>query len=153
MAGDSCWTGSYGGGIDTLSKKIMRLKSGALLGQAGDNDARDVLKLLIGVKSHRNLPSRSDLMAIRCDFTGLLVFPSGRIFKISTTFVSPENWTEDVKDDFGVWEIEGGMATIGSGADFAMGAMEAGASARRAVQIACRRDINSRPPIHSLTLA
>ena len=42
---------------------------------------------------------------------------------------------------------------IGSGGDYALGAMEAGADARKAVQIACKLDINSGMGIDVLTLA
>lgn len=151
MACDSCW--SYGQGVDTLSKKIARLRSGALLGQAGDNDARDVIALLTNIKSPRQLPSRTALLELRQDFLGLMVFPEGQIVKIATSIVPPTNWTPDTEvDDIGVWEIGFSHAAIGSGADFATGAMEAGATARKAVEIACRRDLNSRPPIHSFAL-
>lgn len=147
IACDSCW--SYQGGIDTLSSKIMRLKSGALLGQAGANDARPLVALLQQVKTIRSLPSYEVLLNIRCEFEGLLVFPRGKMVKIATTFRSPENWTDD-GDDLGIWEIEGDFAAIGSGAQFAIGAMEMNASARQAVRIACRRDMNTRTPVHTL---
>jgi 20S proteasome alpha/beta subunit len=151
LACDSCWSNQDA--VDTLRRKIVRLKSGALLGQSGDNDARDVLKLLVGIKTERQLPSRSELQAIRCDFLGLLILPSGQMFKVATIFQSPENWNAEANaDDIGVWEVEGKFAAVGSGAPFAIGAMEAGASARLAAQIACRRDLNSRPPVHTLTL-
>lgn len=41
---------------------------------------------------------------------------------------------------------------IGSGSDFAIGAMEAGATAAQAIQIACRRGANSRGPIRRYKL-
>ena len=151
MACDSCF--SYGGSVDTLGKKIVRLRSGALLGQAGDNDARDVIALLSTVKSVRQIPSRKDLLSLRTDFLGLLVTPSGRIIKVSTTFVSPENWTDETEKDLGAWEINHAFTAIGSGSDIAMGAMAAGADAKRAVMIACRYDMNSRPPVHALHLS
>jgi hypothetical protein len=151
MACDSCY--SYAGSVDTLSRKIYRLKSGGLLGQAGANDAREVMKLVEKVRNAREMPLHSKFMEIRLDFLGLLVLPSGRKFKIATTFISPDNWDASLeKEDFGAWEIEVPFAAIGSGCDVATGAMAAGANARGAVAIACRFDINSRPPIHSMRL-
>lgn len=46
----------------------------------------------------------------------------------------------------------GEIAAIGSGEDLAMGAMEMGASAHKAVEIAIRRDANSGGEIHDFKL-
>ena len=148
MACDSCWT--YGGDVDTLGTKIARLKSGALLGQAGDNDARHVIAMLASVKTEKQLPSYPELDAIRLDFMGLLVLPNKRMFKIATELKEPAH-RDPEEDGPGVWEVEGDFTAIGSGMAYAIGAMEAGANARQAVRIACRRDTNSRPPVHTLS--
>lgn len=151
MACDSCY--SYMNTVDTLSRKIYRLKSGGLLGQAGANDGREIVRLLDKVRNYREMPLLSKLLEIRVDFLGLLILPSGRKFKIATTFISPDNWDTDLeKEDFGCWEVEMPFTAIGSGGDVALGAMAAGCNARQAVAIACRYDINSRPPIHSMNL-
>lgn len=152
MACDSCWT--YGGTVDVLATKIVRLSSGALLGHAGQNDARAVVTLLDKARTQNQLPSYEALAAVRADVLGLLVLPTGRVFKVGTTIVSPENWTEDFDgDDIGIWEINGPFAAIGSGGDMALVAMASGKNAREAVTLACRFDLNSRLPLHSVTLA
>lgn len=145
MACDSCWT--YGGTVDTLSTKITRLASGGLLGMAGQNDSRAIVALLDKVKTPAQLPTYDTVMAIRADALGLLVLPRGRVYKIATVITSPENWSEDM-GDFGLWEITGPFAAVGSGGDAALVAMECGKGARDAVRIACKYDPNSRPPIH-----
>jgi len=145
MACDSCW--SYENAVDTLQNKITRLPNGALLGQAGDNDARDIIKFLSGVKSPAKLPSRSRLQRFKIDFLGLMVFSNGRVFKIATA----TDYT-DQEYDVGLWEVNAGINAIGTGAMIAMGALAAGACAREAVEIACRYDVNSRTPIHTFTL-
>lgn len=150
MAGDSCW--SYDDAVNSLATKIHRLSSGALLGGAGDNDARLYAKLLDKVKTPSGLPSRADILAIRCDYLGLLVLPRGRMFKIAGTHLSEANWGGDFKDDIGIWEINAPFAAIGTGRPFALGAMAAGKSAQDAVRIACRFDLNSRPPVHAIKL-
>jgi hypothetical protein len=150
MACDSCWT--HYESVDTLTTKIRRLSSGAIIGQAGDNDARFFDKLLDKVKSPAGLPTYAELAQVRQNFTGLLVFPSGRIFKLSTTFISPENWDENLDDEIGVWEVSTPFAAIGSGKELAVGAMAAGKAAKDAVAIACRYDIHSRLPVHSVFL-
>jgi hypothetical protein len=150
LACDSCWT--YGGTVDTLTTKIVRLSSGGLLGCAGQNDSRSVIALLDKVKTPAQLPSYEAVMAIRADILGLLVLPKGRVYKIATTIISPENWDEGM-DDFGLWEITGPFAAVGSGGDSALVAMECGKPAREAVRIACKYDPASRPPIHAMPLA
>jgi hypothetical protein len=150
MACDSCW--SLGNAVDTLTPKITRLKSGGLLGQSGGNDGRIFIEILENVKTFKGLPSYNSLLDIRASFLGLLVLPNKEIIKIATTFAAPGNWTEDNCDDVGVWAIDHDFTAVGSGADFAIGAMAFGSDAKTAVKIACRYDINSRPPIHTMTL-
>jgi ATP-dependent protease HslVU (ClpYQ) peptidase subunit len=151
MACDSCWT--YGGTVDTLANKITRLSSGALLGQAGQNDGRAMVALLDKVKTPAQIPSYDALMNMRVDFLGLLVLPKGRIFKVSTTHIAPSNWGTDFDTDIGMWEITGLFSSVGSGGDLATAAMDCGKSARDAVRVACKYDPNSRPPVHIVSLA
>jgi hypothetical protein len=146
MAGDSCWNVS--GIIDTLSHKIIRLKSGALLGQSGDNDIRELVDMLQNVKSAKSLPSYSAIAAVRVDATLLLALQNGYTFKVSTS----KKLTHEDTDDLGIWRIERQFCAIGAGAELALGAMAFGANAHQAVQIACRWDINSRPPVYSYPL-
>lgn len=153
MACDSCWT--CGDTVDTLATKIDRLRSGALLGSAGDNDGRTVRGLFETVRTSKQIPPRESLLAIRCDYMGLLVLPDGKIFKISTTLIHPDHFDQafqETADDVGVWETNSLFAAIGSGSSFALAAMEAGMDARAAVRIACKYDIHSRPPIYSMSL-
>jgi hypothetical protein len=150
MACDSCWT--YGGTVDTLTTKIIRLSSGALFGTAGQNDARSVNALVDKAKTPGQLPSYEAIMAIRADVLGLLVLPKGRVYKVATTIISPENWEEGM-GEFGLWEVTGPFAAVGSGADMALVAMECGKAAKDAVRIACKYDPNSRGPVHMMPLA
>lgn len=149
LACDSCWT--YGGTVDTLTTKITRLASGGLLGCAGQNDSRVLIHLLDKVKTPAQIPSYEAIMAIRGDILGLLILPKGRVYKIATTIVAPEQWNEGM-DDFGMWEITGEFAAVGSGGDMALVAMECGKSARDAVRVACKFDPNSRLPMHAIDL-
>ena len=146
MACDSCWTDAdlY----DVAQTKIVRLASGALLGGSGDNDGREIEALLDKVKTARQLPTRTQLAALRSSFSGLLVLPSGAVFKVSA------GYDEKPRDaDYGIWPSgRKGVAAAGSGAHLAIGAMAAGKSAREAVAIACAWDIHSRLPVHALTL-
>jgi ATP-dependent protease HslVU (ClpYQ) peptidase subunit len=152
MACDSCW--ALAGLIDTLAIKISRLKGGALLGQAGANDARPIMALLNDVRTPGQMPSLEALLAARVDFAGLLVLPKGQVYKVMTTFISEANWDKEASEgDLGIWEIKRPFAAVGSGSELAMGALAAGASARRAVRVACEFDINSRPPIHVVPLS
>jgi hypothetical protein len=150
MSCDSCWT--YGH-VQTVSQvKITRLSSGALLGQAGDNDARAIEEILDRVKKPSMLPSREALQNTKVDFYGLLVLPGERIFHIATARTDDQGWVKEDEDDAGVWEGNRNIAAAGSGSLLALGAMDAGVSAAVAVRIACRWDINSRLPVHTLSL-
>lgn len=150
MACDSCW--SYDDGLDTTMTKVKRLASGALLGSAGDNDSRQVERLLDKCKTPQSLPDRAAIMAIRCDYLGILVLPRGRVFKVAATHVSEANWDKDFAEDIGVWEVTAPWTAVGTGSRWAVGAMAAGKSARDAVLIACRYDLNSKSPVYHYPL-
>ena len=152
MACDSCWS-SYGSMQAESATKLRRLHSGALLGQAGDNDARAVIALLDRITDPEKLPSREQLAATRTDFEGLLVFPDRRAFIIASCPVDAQGFATD-GGDIGVWPAAtmGGYAAVGSGAEAALAAMDAGASAKRAVEIACQRNLFCRLPVHTMRL-
>jgi hypothetical protein len=102
-------------------------------------------------KTPAQLPCYETLMSIRADVLGLLVLPKGRVYKVATTIISPENWEEGM-GEFGLWEITGPFSAVGSGSDMALVAMECGKAAKEAVRIACKYDPNSRGPIHVMSL-
>lgn len=148
MACDSCWSSA---GTQTVSMiKIKRLASGALLGTAGENDSREMERVLDKIKYPDKLPSRQELIALKLDFTGLIAFPRGGVWMIATGKVDDAGYPDNADDDMGVWPAAtiGGYAACGSGADFALAAMDAGATARQAVEIACKRSVHCRPPVH-----
>jgi hypothetical protein len=148
MACDSCWA-TYG--TQTVSMiKIKRLSSGALLGSAGENDSREMERLLDKIRHPDKLPTRAELLALKLDYGGLIAFPRGGVWMISTGKTDAAGYAEDSSEDMGVWPATtmGGYAACGSGSDCALAAMDAGATAREAVEIAIRRDIHCRGPIH-----
>ena len=74
---------------------------------------------------------------------------------------TPDSFTVIVATEAGLFEYIDSLRplalgqikwAIGTGSEFALGAMDAGASAKRAVQIACVRDINSGLGIDTITL-
>lgn len=156
MACDSCWATV---GTQTVSAiKIVRLSSGALLGSAGDNDAREMYALLDKVKSPDKLPTRKQLAETKLDYEGLLAFPKGGVWMIATGrhddagYPLGEDGATASEYDYGCWQVTGmgGYAACGSGADYALCAMDAGpdVSARQAVEIACKRNLHCRAPVH-----
>lgn len=149
MACDSCWQASH---VQTTSlNKIDRFASGALFGSAGDGDIRALQVLLDKVRSIEKLPSRAELAALKCDVEGILVFPNGQVAMIA---ISPGGADRNNLDhyDAQIWPANRGLAAVGTGAELALGAMAAGKNARHAVAIACRFDINSRLPVHAMSL-
>ena len=160
MASDSCWA-TYG--TQTVSAvKIQRLSSGALLGSAGDNDARAMVKLLDGVKSPRGLPSRRELADTKTDYEGLIAFPKGGVWMIvtgrhdETGYPLGPDGAEESESDYGVWPATtmGGFAAAGCGADYALAAMKAHASvsAYAAVKVACELNVHCKLPVHVVPL-
>lgn len=158
MACDSRWS-SFG--TQTVSAvKIIRLASGALLGSAGDNDSRAMYELLDKVRDPRKLPTRTELAATKLDYEGLLALPKGGVYMISTGrhddagYPLGEDGAEASEADYGIWQATtmGGYAACGSGADVALGAMDAGATAREAAIIACRRNVFCALPVHTIKL-
>lgn len=151
MACDSCWSSN---GTQTVSAiKIIRLSSGALLGSAGDNDARAMYALLDKIKDPKKLPSRAELAATKIEYEGLIALPKGGVYMIASGKHDETGYpTED--EDCGIWQAAtmGGYAACGSGGDIALAAMDAGATAKEAVLIACRRNIYCRPPVHVIKL-
>lgn len=145
MACDSCW--ASGGTQTTSASKINRLTSGALLGSAGDGDIRSFIALVDKIKTPDKLPSRAELAALRIDLVAVMAFPRGQVFMVEIGPSTGEHF------DAQVWPANRGLAAAGSGADLALGAMAAGKSAKDAVAIACRFDINSRLPVHVVKLA
>lgn len=150
MACDSCWASA---GTQIVSMiKIKRLSSGALLGSAGENDGREMELLLDKIRDPAKLPTRQELIALKLDYCGLIAFPRGSVWMIATGAVDDAGYPTNEDDDMGVWPATtmGGYAACGSGGDVALAAMDAHKSvtARQAVEIACRRNINCRAPVH-----
>ncbi|MGP1667415.1 MAG: hypothetical protein ACTS5I_16215, partial [Rhodanobacter sp.] len=70
MACDSQWTVGNIRGVHRT--KIRRLKSGALLGFAGENDSRALERLLENAKSPKQLPMPKALHELKQDLHGLI---------------------------------------------------------------------------------
>jgi hypothetical protein len=159
MACDSCWA-SYG--TQTVSAiKIKRLSSGALLGSAGENDSRDMEVLLDKIKDSRKLPSRAELATCKLEYEGLIAFPKGGVWMISTGRMNEAGYADmdsadDESPDLGVWPATtmGGFAACGCGGDYALAAMHAHPSvtAAHAVRIACHLNVHCRLPVHTVRL-
>lgn len=147
MACDSCWTDCYGLASTSLTK-IVRLRSGALIGEAGDLDTREMLALLQDVKKFSDIPYANKLAEMKIDYAALLVLPNNEVYMISI-----EN-DQAVEETYkaAVWRVTKNGTAVGSGGQIAIGAMRAGRDAREAVGIACNEDPNSKSPVHVVSL-
>lgn len=151
MAADSKCT-DESGAFFTRNTKITRLSNGALVGSAGDVDDREVNALLQKAKAPAgkpaNMPTRSELAATKTRFDGILAFPNGRVFGIfiydEDVGLSSSEWNAQVV------EIEERMTSVGSGYQFALGAMAAGKTAAEAVHVACKYDSYSQAPVREV---
>ena len=116
MAADSKCTDDHGAFL-TKCRKIDRLANGALLGQSGDGDARELFALL-GKATPKRLPSRAELAETKVDFHGILAFPNGRVFMVYV-------YTHDIGSSDSAWtgqiiEMEERICAVGSGQQFVL---------------------------------
>lgn len=145
MACDSCWTDTNGM-IGTSKNKITRLKSGALLGEAGDNDSRAVQALLQNVKSFDQMPTAKEIANCEVEYAAIILFPSGEMAQVSIER-DARSWTDYIANTF---PTNRGCSAVGSGSELAVGCMIAGKSARQAVALACGWDPHSKLPVHTM---
>lgn len=143
MAADSRCTDEKGQFV-TRVPKIYLLDSKALLGSAGDADDRDVVTVL-NRATPRRLPSRADLASTETEFEGLLLFPNGQLFFVDVHHTD-NGWVSSVL------ECKERFASVGSGSKYALGAMTFGANAKEAVEVACRFDTASGPPVTTMRM-
>lgn len=115
------------GVVEGETTKIFRRESdGALIGCCGTSSIckRFQRWFLDGEQGEAPSLKGDDLHSAG----GFIIRPDGRI---------------ELHDYFGCVPVSGAFFAIGSGKDFALGAMEAGASAAEAVEIAARRDAHT----------
>jgi ATP-dependent protease HslVU (ClpYQ) peptidase subunit len=149
MACDSKVTG--GDDFVTRCNKIIRLPHGHLLGLSGDADERDFIKLMGTIRGEKNIPSREQLRALKQAIRGLLVLKNGRIFYVEVYFDEMAG-DSDMAYSAQVYECHEKFAAMGNGFRYALGAMAAGATAAKAVEIACKYDIYTGPPVRVVPL-
>lgn len=108
-------------------RKIFKLKKGGYLAGAGVlDDIMEVARWIDGGMKESDNP-----------FCGKHVIENGSVYlyidKHGTAFLLSDPWLRLIK-------INEKFFAVGSGGEFAMGAMAAGANARKAVSIACQLD-------------
>jgi 20S proteasome alpha/beta subunit len=143
MAADSRCSDEYSMHL-TTTRKIYRLKNGALLGTAGDDDARLIVELL-SKSTPRKLPSRQQLAETKTEFLGILVFPKGQVYVIDVRFQERfsdgSDWTGSVS------QIEDDVVSVGHGQQYAYGALDLGHTPQEAVRVTCKRDTTCALPV------
>lgn len=145
LASDSCISefGFYAGS----AKKLFRLKSGGMLGTAGDADCRAVINVLDSIKDGADLPTRVELEALKTDGTYLLVLPD------KTTWLISMGFDDDIKSwKAEVFEAKTKYVVAGHGGDFAKMAMYLGKTAPQAIKEACKWSLACRPPVQTMKL-
>jgi ATP-dependent protease HslVU (ClpYQ) peptidase subunit len=126
LAADTLETGDHTALAHT--NKIHRLKNGKLFAAAGTADNSE--QLLLALQNRRKPPELAEV-------EGLLVELDG-----STWLYEGAVW----------FPFKAEYLSMGSGAKFALGAMDAGCSAEEAVKIACKRDLSTREPVQVMEL-
>lgn len=141
LAGDSChaWcsqeTDDYW--VYKYATKLVR-NGPVMFGCSGDCDSAEFVSMLMSLRKPTDLPSEK----VRKAFEGS---------KALIVFTKPELAVYAIED----CEMDecGEYHAIGSGAKFAMTAFDMDANALKAVEMASRRDLFTRPPFHSLNVA
>ena len=146
MACDSCWTDCNDVVIGTLQTKIFKLTSGAVVGEAGDNDSRAVRELLDKVDRLENMPAAKDLAETHVDYAGIVCLPDGKVAQILIEHDKEKGWCAQV------FPVNRGYTAVGSGGPLAIGYMGAleGKGAVAAVKFACDNSVGSKLPVHSV---
>ncbi len=125
-ATDATWTSIYRGS----RHKIMRTRDGALIASCGESDMAIPFFRWFDNGAHQDrLPRTPE----KSDFCAIVLHATGKVQVFTERFLP-----QDVSAPF---------YAIGSGEQFALGAMAIGASADKAVQVACEFDPWSRGPI------
>lgn len=147
LASDSLCSDGHGFSAG-MTKKLVRLSSGAILGCAGDEDCRELTILLQNVKEEADLPAKKELEATRTEFQGILILPTKKAYEINIGMVVPEFnvWMSEIR------QINGKHWAVGHGADFALVAMDLGKSSADAVKAAIKRSLFCGGPIQTMVL-
>lgn len=128
LAGDSRVTVEDMVSTDKATK-VHRLRDGSLFGWAGGVEDAERLRL--------SLRKRQDPPKLEC-ISALLIAPDGTI-----SLYEGNIWIEQKGERY---------YAVGTGAPYALGAMDAGASAVDAAKIAVKRDINSGGKVKTVSL-
>jgi ATP-dependent protease HslVU (ClpYQ) peptidase subunit len=115
-------------------KKIHQLKNGGLLGIAGDADHRVVIELFNKMRTLK-LPTSKQIIATGADFEALLYLPGGQLWYLNCG-------KKDKNDEWSAQalEVKDSFSAVGSGAKFALGALDRGASVEQAIKTAIKYD-------------
>lgn len=123
--------------VDQKCQKLWKLRDGSLVGGSGAYNqvctAVEILKTILDKREQKDLPAfklkDADLLFVSANGGGVFLFARG-------------------------WEDISHLPyfAIGHGRDFALAAMDAGASATEAVKIAIDRDVYTGGRVKSLTL-
>ncbi len=116
------------------AQKIYRLTDGGLIGIAGDAEHRSILALFNKVKG-RKFPTYKQIISLTCDFSALMALTDDSLWFVSCgKREKNEEWHSEII------QIQDSFAAVGSGAKYAIGALERGATAEQAVKIAIKWD-------------
>jgi ATP-dependent protease HslVU (ClpYQ) peptidase subunit len=116
------------GNIVTQAKKIFRVR-GHLVGLAGHSAPCSEFLSKFRTRNNPNREVKTD----KDDFQAVVLFKSGKMLHIDA--------------DFGWDELNEPYVAIGSGAPFAITALDCGATPEQAIEIAAKRDGDTRLPV------
>jgi hypothetical protein len=146
LAADSLTSTSSGFYVGK-SKKLYRLKSGGMVGTAGDVDCRAFINLIDNIKEEGDLPSRAEFEALKIEGEYILVLPDKSAWYIDLMF-NDESKTHKAA----IYLTGDKNAACGHGTDFARAAMYLGKTSVEAVKVACHFSLACAGPIQQMKL-
>lgn len=148
MASDSLCSDM--GFYKTNSVKLYRTSAGAIIGTSGNAECRNMMALFDKVANSDELPSMNEMMATKNEVVWLLALPDNSIFEVYCLY-------DEFRHDEDCWlagivELADRWSATGHGMDYALAALEAGATPEQAVKVACKYSLFCRLPVQSMAL-
>lgn len=135
IAADTQLTTGRRRGLEAYTK-IRFIEGIGLVGMAGV-----LMDMMAVLEAMEELNSTNIILPYDCDVSGCIVDLKGR------------NYTFNIADDFKIRKMPvSKFVATGSGADYAYGALVHGATAKEAVQAACKLDIHSGGKVQTLNI-
>jgi hypothetical protein len=134
--------------ITNKCRKVFELSGGGLLGLCGDSDSDPIVQALDRVRTPAQIPEGSVFSKFQIEFDAILALPG----YLGCWMISAQPREAGAGWKGEVFEVKEPYFAIGSGSEFALGALALGVSAPKAVAQGIKFDRNSGGPVQAFEL-